>query len=89
MMKLEKVLRMKEQWVRASKNEANNENVKKSLAPPAALRTKGFNFPVLQKINAPLYTSDNLLSTASWQTLTRVALKDQQQESTREQCESA
>ncbi|TNV83666.1 hypothetical protein FGO68_gene13428 [Halteria grandinella] len=86
MMKLEKVLRMKEQWVRGSSKNESTENLKKAQAAPA-LRPKGFNFPVLQKMSAPLYTSDNLLSTASWQTLTRVALKDPQ-ESTREQCES-
>lgn len=78
MVKLEKVLRMREMWLKSNsyKNDEEMMASKKKLNQPA-IKTKGFNFPKLSNVNAPLYASDNIQSTATWQTLTRVAIKEE------------
>lgn len=71
MIKLEKVIRMRDVWMTKSDATKAGESAKKKVLAPV-LRPTGFNFPELQKTQAPLYTNDNLFSTATWQTLTRV-----------------
>jgi hypothetical protein len=60
MVKLEKVMKMRDQWVK--KEDGNSKQMVALKTGGPVLKTKGFNFPQLQKPVAPLYTSDHFLN---------------------------